>query len=128
MNDLGFIKECDNCKHNISYTKFDYKTKYEFIGYIISCKVWGTEDAYNTEVITDVDVLIGRINSIGCSDSPTKIIKKIYKVYKKIIYLECPNCKENIIMNVEQVYKSWPKNTTYDTRINIFYFSKSYQK
>lgn len=126
MNDLGFIKECSNCKHNISYIDSDIKTEFIFKGYIISCKVWGTEQAYNTEIISEIDILIERINSLGGSECPTKIIKRVYKVYDKISYVECPNCKEKNIIHSEQRYKSWPRNSGYDIGIATFYFNKYY--
>ena len=103
MKDLGFIKNCNNCKHNISFTEKDIEKEYFPLGYIIVYKPMG-ECRKRSMLCEKAEILAQYINELmsppmysNCSCSGVKI-HKILKVFKYKHYITCPNCKEKILL------------------------------
>jgi len=102
MKDLGFIKNCNNCKHNISFEEKDIEKEYIPMGYVIIYKPIG-EQKRRSFLCENAEILAQYINELmsppmysNCHCSGVKI-HKILKIFKYKHYIICPNCKEKIL-------------------------------
>lgn len=116
MQDLGFIKNCDKCNHNISFIEKDIIKEYYPIGYIIIYKPMG-EPIKSSLLCENAEILAQRINALMsppinsyCNCSGVKI-HKILRIFKYKHYIICPNCKEKILLE-EGTFKTSPKSNS----------------
>lgn len=117
MEDLGFIKNCNNCKHNISFTEKDIEKEYTPIGYIVEYKPKGG-CIYESPLCENAEMLAQFINELAsppvgsnCYCSGDKI-HRILKVFNYKHYIKCPNCNEKILLE-EGNFKSRSKYHNY---------------
>ena len=113
MNDLGFIKECTNCHHNISYDKQDIKLKEEFLGYSIIYNRWGDGcyDKCASNPSKTLEDLVKELKFLTTQKSLNGNKFKILNIYAKFSVtqiLKCPNCSDEILIKKEKdIYRNF---------------------
>ncbi len=112
MKDLNFIKECENCHHNISYSNQDLKLKREFLGYSVVYNEWGdgNYDKRCSSPCKTLAELAGELKFLATGKSLTGNKFKIFNilaVFSEAEVLQCPNClNEIIIKKKENTFRS----------------------
>jgi hypothetical protein len=112
MEDLKFIKECNNCHHNLSYDKQDIKLKEEFLGYSIIYNEWGdgNYDKRASNPIKTLEELVKELKFLATQKSINGNKFKILNICAKFSItqiLKCPNCSNEIIIKKEKdIYRN----------------------
>jgi DNA-directed RNA polymerase subunit RPC12/RpoP len=112
MEDLKFVKECNNCHHNLSYDEQDIKLKEEFLGYSIIYNEWGDGDYDKcaSNPVKTLEELVKELKFLATQKSINRNKFKILNIYAKFSItqiLKCPNCSNEIIIKKEKdIYRN----------------------
>jgi hypothetical protein len=98
MNDLGYVKECYNCKHTISYNDYEIKYVKRFENLVLTIRTsQGLQeiDCYDPEDIAKV---------INGHRSQIKNCQLKYSY--SLPFITCPNCGKEIFIDKKPFYRT----------------------
>jgi endogenous inhibitor of DNA gyrase (YacG/DUF329 family) len=98
MKDLGYIKECPNCKHSVSYDNYEIKYVKRFENLVLTIRTNKGEqdiDCYDPE---DVAKIINGHRS--------QIRHATLKYSYSLPYIICPNCGKTISIDKKPFYRN----------------------
>ena len=97
MNDLGYVKECYNCKHTVSYNDYEIKYVKRFENLVLTIKTsQGPQeiDCYDPKDVAKV------INGHRSQ------IRNCQLKYYSFPFITCPNCGREIHLDKKPFYRT----------------------